>query len=200
MNRTGAAPGLTLATVSQTDDPKGMGRIKVLFFLSGQHVESDWTPLMSGFAGPDTGAFFLPKAGDLALVGFGDADPNQPYVLGFLWDGKIKPPVEQAKQQDVRVIRTRQGKLISLDDSGSGGITITDEKQNRVVIDTANNAVSVESRGDLTVSAVGTLTIKAAQVVVQNTGGSAKLTLSDAGAQLNGGSSIKLSAAMIDLN
>lgn len=196
----GVAPGVMLATVSQTDDPKGMGRIKVMFPISGRQIESDWAPLMSWFAGPDRGAFYLPKAGDLALVAFGDADPNQPYILGFLWNGRIPPPVEKAKQQDVRMIRTAAGKLISIDDSGSGGITIADEKGNTVTIDTAGNAVSVESKGTLTITAAGTLTIKAAQVTVQNTAGSVKLALTDAGAEMTGGNSIRMSAAMIDLN
>lgn len=193
------APGLSLATITQAVDPKGQGRVKVRFLGEGQ-IESDWMPLMSGFAGPGYGEFFLPRAGNLALVGFVDADPNQPYVLGFLWNGGINPPVEKEQQADMRVIRTPGGKLLRLDDSASGGISITDEKENRVVIDTAGNAVSVESKGDLTIRAAGNLTLVGAMVTVQQTAGTVKLTLSGEGAQLAGGASVKLSAGMIDLN
>lgn len=199
MTDPGIARGLSLATVTQPVDEKGWGRIKVRFLGDGQ-LESKWIPMISGFAGAGYGTFFLPKNGDLALVGYVDGDPSQPYVLGFLWNGGILPPVEKEQQADVRVIRTAQGKLLRFDDSKTSGITITDEKQNQVVIDTANNAVSVESKGDITIRAAGTLTLIGAQVVIQQTAGTVKLTLSEEGAQLAGGGSVKLSATMIDLN
>jgi uncharacterized protein involved in type VI secretion and phage assembly len=191
--------GLALAKVTQPVDPEGKGRIKVSFLGEGG-IETDWIPMMTGFGGADYGSFFLPQQNDLAVVGFVAADTNQPCVLGFLWNGGIKPPVEKAKQADVRIIRTKQGKLLRFDDSGSGGIAIEDEKQNRVVIDTEANAISVESGGDVTISAKGTLTLKAAQVVVQQGEGAVKLSLTGEGAQLAGGESLKLSATMIDLN
>jgi uncharacterized protein involved in type VI secretion and phage assembly len=192
--------GVTLGTVSNTKDDKGLGRIKVNFILKGQEIESGWLQVMSFFAGPGYGAFFLPQPGDSALLAFADGDASQPYVLGFLWNGVQKPPLEAAQQQDVRVIKTKGGKTIMLDDSEKENITITDSKNNRIVIDTANNKISISSEGDFAISAKGTLTISGAQVVVQNTAGSVKADLSSSAMQLQGGQSIKLSAAMIDLN
>ncbi|SFB76435.1 phage baseplate assembly protein V [Collimonas sp. OK412] len=192
--------GVTLGTVSNTKDDKGLGRIKVNFILKGQEIESGWLQVMSFFAGPGYGAFFLPQPGDSALLAFADGDASQPYVLGFLWNGVQKPPLEAAQQQDVRVIKTKGGKTITLDDSEKENITITDSKNNRIVIDTANNKISISSEGDFAISAKGKLTISGAQVVVQNTAGSVKADLSSSAMQLQGGQSIKLSAAMIDLN
>lgn len=194
------APGVTLAQVCDTKDPKGMGRIKVSFNVAGQSLESDWVPVMSLFAGPDTGAFFLPAVGDSALVAFGDGDPNQPYVLGFLWNGKLNPPVEQAKQQDVRVIRTKKGKVLTFNDSNSGELTLSDEKGNTIRIDTAGNSIAVDSQGDVTITAKGKVTIKGASVHLTNTGGSVTADLNAAQMQMNGAQSIRLKAAMIDLN
>lgn len=192
--------GVTLGTVSNTKDDKGLGRVKVNFILKGQEIESGWLQVMSFFAGPGYGAFFLPQPGDSALLAFADGDASQAYVLGFLWNGVQKPPLETAQQQDVRVIKTKGGKTIALDDSEKENITITDSKNNRIVIDTANNKISISSEGDFAISAKGTLTISGAQVVVQNTAGSVKADLSSSAMQLQGGQSIKLSAAMIDLN
>lgn len=194
------APGVTLAQVSDTTDPKGMGRIKVRFMVSGQQIESDWVPILSFYGGKDYGAFFLPNTGDSALVAFGDGDPDQPYVLGFLWNGALAPPVAKDKQQDVRVIKTRQGKTLTMDDSASGQLTLTDEKRNTIRIDTAHNHITLDSQGDVTITAKGTVTITGAEVVVKTSSGSVKLDLTAASAKLNGGQSIKLSAAMIDLN
>lgn len=192
--------GVTLGTVSNTKDDKGLGRVKVNFSLKGQEIESGWLQVMSFFAGPGYGAFFLPQPGDSALLAFADGDASQAYVLGFMWNGVQKPPLEVAQQQDVRVIKTKGGKTITLDDSEKENITITDSKNNRIVIDTANNKISISSEGDFAISAKGTLTISGAQVVVQNTAGSVKADLSGSAMQLQGGQSIKLSATMIDLN
>ncbi|KAB8051911.1 Rhs element Vgr protein [Janthinobacterium sp. FT14W] len=192
--------GVALGAVSNTEDPKGLGRIRVFLTLSGASIESDWLQVMSFFAGPGYGAFFLPKKGDSVLLAFADGNPNKPYVLGFLWNGVQKPPVEAARQQDVRMIRTQLGKTVVLDDSAQGKITIIDEKSNRIELDTANNKISISSEGDLAISAKGTLTISAAQVVLQTTDGSVKADLSAQGMQLQGAKALKLQAAMIDLN
>jgi len=193
--------GVTVALVEKTDDPQGLGRITVSFLVDGQRLESDWLQVMSGYAGPGYGAFFLPAQGQSALVAFADGDIDQPFVLGFLWNGGIKPPVVgAATQQNVRVIRTAKGKQLLLDDSENGQLTLIDEKQNTIQIDTANQRIVVETKGDVTVTAGGTLTLKAANVVMQNTAGSVKLELGPSGLQVNGGQSMKLNAAMVEIN
>jgi uncharacterized protein involved in type VI secretion and phage assembly len=179
----GLAIGVTLAEVSDANDPKGMGRIKVRFRVEsaagGGNDQSSWVPMMSPFAGDSHGAFFLPKNGDLAVVAFGNGDPSKPIVLGFLWNGALKPPVDQAQQMDVRTIRTVQGKTLTFDDSKNGRIIIADEKQNRIILDTANNAIAIESQGNLTITAKGTITITAAQVTIQNSAETAAMKLND---------------------
>jgi len=194
--------GVTPGTVSDTQDPAGLGRIRVEFILKGTKIESDWLQIMSFYAGPGYGAFFLPQKGDAVLLGFANGDASRAYVLGFLWNGAQQPPVEKAKQQDVRVIRTKSGKTIMFDDSqqGKGSIVIVDNNKNRIEIDTANNKISLSSEGDLDISAKGNVTIRGAQVTVQNTSGSVKATLASGTMQLQGGQSMKLCATMIDLN
>ncbi|TCW75968.1 Rhs element Vgr protein [Burkholderia sp. SRS-46] len=196
------ALGVTPGAVSNTQDPQGLGRIKVTFILKGAQVESDWLQVVSFFAGPACGAFFLPQVGDSALLAFANGDASRAYVLGFLWNGAQKPPVGQAEQQDVRVIRTKYGKSITLDDSGDGKgrIVIADAQQNRIQIDTAGNRISISSEGDLDISAKGKLTIRGEQVTVQNTSGSVKAEFAAAAMQVQGGQNLKLSATMIDLN
>jgi len=196
------ALGVTPGTVSDTQDPDGLGRIRVEFILKGTRIESDWLQIMSFYAGPGYGAFFLPSKGDAVLLAFANGDASRAYVLGFLWNGAQKPPVEKDRQQDVRVIRTKSGKTITLDDSqqGKGGIVIVDNNKNRIEINTASNKVSISSEGDLEISAKGNVTISGAQVTVQNTSGSVNAKLTGQAMQLQGGQSMKLSAGTIDLN
>lgn len=63
----------------------------------------------------------------------GDCEINQPFVMGFLWNGGIEPSVKgAARQQAVRAIRTVKGKQLLLDDSQSGQLTLIDEKQKTI--------------------------------------------------------------------
>lgn len=192
---------MTVARVKRVDDPVGLGRVTVLFQSNSHLVESDWLPVMSFYGGPDCGALFLPNEGDSVLVGFVAADEQQAFVLGSLWNGNTEPPVKgAARQQELRVIKTRHGKQLIFDDSTAGQLTLIDENQNKVQIDTANNHIAVESKGNVTITAAHTMTLKAKQVVIQNAAGSVKLDLTEAGLNAQGGQSMKLSATMIELN
>ncbi|MDC6134732.1 phage baseplate assembly protein V, partial [Burkholderia gladioli] len=185
--------------MADTRDPEGYGRVKLSFLLKGAEIESDWAQIASFFAGPNSGAFFLPQPGDAALIAFADGDASKPYVIGFLWNGAQKPPVPVDQQQDLRVIRTKGGKTITLDDSpNGGGVTIVDARQNRIRIDSATNAIELASEGDLSITAKGKLTITGAQVTLRNTAGSVKATLGQATLDVQGGQNLKLSATMID--
>lgn len=193
--------GVLMAEVSKTDDPKGLGRITVKFQVKGTLVESDWLQVMSFYGGADYGAFFLPQPGESVLVAFVQGNLSQPVVLGSLWNGGIKPPVPTTeKQQDVRIIKTKGGKQLIFDDSKSGQLTLIDEKKNTVTIDTANNRISIESKGDLSITAAGQLTLKGKSVTIQNETGSVKVQLSNTGMQAHGGTNMKLSATTIELN
>lgn len=203
----GTAFGVTVAEVSNVDDPENLARVKVKLQLKGAEIETDWLQVMSFFAGKDHGAVFLPSAGngdepgDSALVAFADGNPNQPFVLGFLYNGVLKPPIETAEeQQNKRGIKTSSGKTLYIDDSEDGGISIADEKQNSIQINTKDNALALNSEGDMTITAKGNLTIKAAQITLQNTAGSVKIELTEESLTVTGGANLKMSATMIDLN
>jgi uncharacterized protein involved in type VI secretion and phage assembly len=181
--------GVALATVDETNDPRGLGRIRVRFELKrdgeGHQVRSDWLQVASPFAGGQYGMFFLPQKGASALVAFSGSDPACAYVIGFLWNGQLKPPVEREQQADVRVIKTKNGKQITIDDSEGGGIKIIDEKNNVVHIDSEKNqiemrcsggtyvnlsndgGVSVKATGNVSIQATGLLSIGAEDVSIE---------------------------------
>jgi len=191
---------MTVAQVKRVDDPQGLGRITVLVPGENGASESGWLQVMSFYGGQDSGALFAPNVGDSALVSFVGSDLAQGFVLGFLWNGSTKPPVDASRQREVRVIKTRQGKQLIFDDSQDGQLTLIDEHQNKVQIDTVHNRISVESQGDVAITAANTLTLKARQVVIQNASGSVKLDLGETSLQALGGQSMKLNATLIDIN
>ncbi|MGC8874381.1 MAG: VgrG-related protein [Chloroflexia bacterium] len=155
------------ALVTDNRDPAGMGRIKVQIPWLGDQVESTWARPAVPMAGSERGIFFLPEVGDEVLVTFEHGDVNHPYVLGALWNGREEPPnaasaVNRAGQVVQRVIRTRAGHTILLDDTdGGGGITIEDRSGNKIYLDTARNTLRIEVLQDVTIEAQGKVAIKA---------------------------------------
>jgi len=162
-----SAGGLVIGVVTDNQDPDGLGRVKVKYpWLSGEHA-SDWARVVAVGGGAGRGIQFLPEVNDEVLVGFELGDIHYPYVLGGLWNGKDAPPkpgdqvVSGGKVQQ-RIIRSRAGHEIVLDDAdGGGGITIKDPRGNTIVLDTSNNSLRVETRGDISLKAQGNLTLEA---------------------------------------
>lgn len=166
--------GLVIGIVTDNQDPDGHARVKVKYpWLSPDHA-SHWARVVSVGAGPDRGVQFLPEINDEVLVGFEQGDVHHAYVLGGLWNGQDKPPcdtntaVSGGKVQR-RVIRSRAGHTITVDDKdGGGGITIEDAKGNKIVLDAGSNAMNVKVQGDITLEASGSIKLKATGSVEVN--------------------------------
>ncbi len=56
----------------------------------------------------------MPEIDDEALVAFDHGDFRRPYVLGFLWNGREKPP---SSEPATRVIKTVSGHVLEFDDT-----------------------------------------------------------------------------------
>ena len=86
------------AVVSDTKDTEKLGRVKVRFAFTGR-VESRWARVAVPFAGSLRGTYFVPEVDDEVLVAFRNGDLDQPYVIGFLWSAKARPPEAEASQR-----------------------------------------------------------------------------------------------------
>ena len=167
--------GVVTATVANIDDPDGLGRAKVKFLWMGENYESDWVNIAMPMAGNKTGFFFMPSVGDVALVAFDHGDVNHPFILGFLWNKKSKPPgtSQEAKKKIFR-LRTEEGNEIVFDDEsnqtnrkveirtgsghciiiGSQKIEIKDKDgKNSVCIDAQAQSVKIESSSKISIKA-----------------------------------------------
>jgi uncharacterized protein involved in type VI secretion and phage assembly len=80
--------GVHRAVVTDTSDPEGRGRVRVL--LEGE--QEAWAELATLLAGDGYGTWFHPEAGEEVLVAFEGGDPGRPYVLGALWGKGDRPP------------------------------------------------------------------------------------------------------------
>jgi uncharacterized protein involved in type VI secretion and phage assembly len=127
-------------------------------------------------AGNGYGMEFLPEVNDEVLVAFECDDINKPYILGSLWNGKDKPPettgniVAGGKVQK-RIIKSRTGHIITLDDSdGKEKIIIVDKTgKNSIVIDSPTNALTIKTEGKINIETKDDVTIKGKNIALEAT-------------------------------
>lgn len=158
--------GLVIGIVTDNNDPDNLGRVKVKFpTLSDQ--QSHWARVVSVGAGANRGIEFLPEVNDEVLVGFEAGDMRAVYVIGGLWNGKDAPPkktgeIVKGGKVEQRVVKSRSGHVITLDDSDSApSITIEDKSGNSIKLDSKKNELTIKVKGNGTISADGNLTIQA---------------------------------------
>lgn len=198
---TGRIYGVTTGVVTNNQDPDGGGKVKVSFSQLGDSQESPWARVATLMAGPGRGAYFLPEVDDEVLVAFEQGDPQRPYVLGALWNGKDKPPVDDAEGNNVRLIRSRSGHVIKLnDEDGKETIEIIDKSEkNSIVIDTANNTLTITSDKDIALSAPqGTIKLDAQKLEIK-TSADAKIE-AGAGFNLEASATMTIKGATVNIN
>ncbi|MEN6325595.1 MAG: phage baseplate assembly protein V [Syntrophomonas sp.] len=121
--------GVVVGTVTNNQDPEGLGRVKVNLTIREDNSETNWAPVATMMAGPGTGSLFIPEVGDKVLVAFLLGDPEEPYVIGTLWDSQNTPPPGDDsgfQTNNVRKIVSRKGHELRFDDSTLlSGVTLS---------------------------------------------------------------------------
>ena len=166
--------GLYPAKVVDNQDPDRQGRVKVALPWApdaGSDRYEAWARVATLMAGGGRGTWFIPDKDDEVLVGFEAGDPRRPYVVGGLWNGKDAPPESMASTNAKKVIHSRNGVVITLDDTDGqetlelktpGGQTVTLKAGPGTVEvkDSNGNSVKLEASG-VTVTASAKVTVNA---------------------------------------
>lgn len=159
-------PGVLVGTVKSVDDPQGMGQVQLHFPTLG--ITSNWARVAVPLAGNDRGSWIMPELEDEVLVAFHQGNFSEPYVVGFVWNGKDKPPETDTK---LRVIKTPGGNELRFEDKdnqkkiivkSAGGLTIT--------MDDAKKSIEVKN-GSLTI------TMDESQKSIEMKGGGRTITM-----------------------
>jgi len=155
-----------------TDDPQGECRVTLRFpFFDGATAESDWCRVAQPYAGNGYGAVFVPEVGSEVLVAFVHGDMRFPIVLGGLYNGKDKPPTNRTASTDQKMVRTKHGHQVVLDDSqGKEAVRITTKGGHELTLDDAGGTVAVTGKGvKITLDDSGSVTVQGENVTVQGT-------------------------------
>ena len=116
------------ALVTDNNDPKGLGRVRVKFYWMEDGEKAPWLRIASPHGGDGKGMYFIPEVGEEVIVAFEGNSPTKPFVLGMVWHGKAKTNFANSGN-DVKALQTRSGIMIVMDDD-AGSLHVADAKGN----------------------------------------------------------------------
>jgi phage protein D/phage baseplate assembly protein gpV len=181
--------GVVTGVVSDVQDPLKLARVKLQFpWLDGSFV-SDWARVAVPGAGNARGLAWLPEVGDEVLVAFEHGDVSRPYGL-------------ENGQENARALVSLKGHKVVFHDGDDGGsIEVATPKGLTIVLDEANNRItvkagngsklSVSAEGDIEIEAGGQLSIKA---------GTSLSVHASSGLELKSDATATLKGAMVQIN
>jgi uncharacterized protein involved in type VI secretion and phage assembly len=133
------------ALVTDNNDPKGLGRVRVKFHWMNGSEKSPWIRVTTPHAGDGKGMFFIPEKGEEVIVGFEGDSPTKPYIIGSVYHGKAKNGFANGGN-DVKTFQSRSGNKMVLDDN-AGSVFVEDKDGNSMKMDGAGkiNILSKEA-------------------------------------------------------
>lgn len=176
--------GVYPATVSEIGHKDHPGEVRLTFPWFDPSMKTEWCRVCNLYAGNGYGSFFHPEKDDEVLVAFIQGDMRQPIVLGGLYNGQDKPPTARTADKDQKLLRTKGGHEILMDDTaGQEKIVIVDKSgENRIEIDSVS--------GSITITAKNTLTLSASNIEIT----------AQAGIKVEAGATLDLKGSSINLN
>ena len=135
-----------VARVISNADPGGKGRVQVQMNWQTGGMRTGWIRVMtpdgggSGSVSANRGFVFIPEVGDHVLVGFRHGDPNRPYVMGSLFNGRTGKGGGEGNC--CKSISTRSGCSLTLNDA-EGSVTLHDKAGGN-----GNSSVELKFDGD----------------------------------------------------
>jgi Rhs element Vgr protein len=207
-----AVHGLQIGVVTALEgDPDGEDRIRVRVPILDPEGDGLWARVAAPDAGSERGVIFRPEIDDEVIVGFLNADPRDPIVLGALFSSAKPAPIPPSDDNHEKGIVTRSNlrvhfndetSVVTVETPGGNVAVLSDDEEAITLTDQHGNSITMNSDG-ITLDG-STITLTAQQEVVVEAGtdltaeGGANVNLS-AGAQLKaeGSAGAELSTSAI---
>lgn len=162
--------GLQIGVVTALEgDPDGEDRIRVRVPLVGDRDDGVWARLATLDAGAQRGTCFRPEIDDEVVVGFLDADPRFPVVLGQLHSSARPAPVPGSDKNQVKAYVSRSKLTLGFDDDKSAitletaagnRLTLSEDAKTVSIADQNGNSITLDE-GGITLTSAKDLTLKA---------------------------------------
>lgn len=196
-----------IGLVTDNKDPDKLGRVKVKLPTLSTDDTTWWAPIVTLGGGAQRGWFSLPEVDDEVLVMFEHGDMTRPVIIGQLWGGKDKPPLDNKDGKNGRrALHSRGGSKITFDDAdgkvviedgGGVGVLTIDARSNKITLEAKQGDVAIHCKDDLAIvasavemKATSSFTIKGANVKAG----------SDAAVHLKGTGVLKINGAQVGIN
>ena len=144
-----------MARVTSNADPEGKGRVQVRMNWQTGNMHTDWIRVMTPDGGgcrdgveTNRGFVFIPEVGDHVLVGFRHGDPNRPYVMGSLFNGRTGAGGGQ--DNFTKSLTTRSGSTITFDEAAHT-IVLRTTHANSIFVDERNGTIAISSAEEVSV-------------------------------------------------
>ena len=207
--------GLQIGVVSALEgDPAGEDRIEVRLATVSETDGLVWARIAAFDAGGDRGAVFRPEIGDEVVLGFIDADPRDPVVLGALHSSAKAAPIPGSDDNHEKgyvsraglrflfdddkpsvTLETPGGALLKCDDD-AGTVELTDQNGNTVKMD--RSTLEIVAAADLKITATGNVTIEGVNIDVKAS--AAAGIEGSASAKLESGAQTTVKGAVVMIN
>ncbi len=205
--------GLFYGVVQKEEDPKHVDRLRVKLDRDGKVTA--WASVVH-----PTSWYALPDAGDTVVVAFVEGDPDQPIILGGVWnDSKSSPEVNKDGKNNHRGYRSRTGHRLVFEDGDKPKLVVIDMKGKNVVglgefasggsgpnacevfappMATGSGVSLSATEGSLEITCKGALSVEAENIKIN-----AKKTIEvgvRAALTLTGDSKVKLSSTLLNID
>ena len=155
-----------VARVTDNNDPKGLGRVRVQFIWQEKHqTKTPWIRVVQPHAGGGKGFYFIPEIGEEVWVDFEDQNAERPFVVGSNYNGKEYSPFHNTNN-DIKGIQTRSGhKLVFTEDES---ILLSDKNGNTLRFDTQGKNIEISAPENISLCAGKDLNLSAGNNLVMD--------------------------------
>lgn len=179
--------GVYAGVVTDNRDPEAKGRVKINLPWIDSNFETLWAPVSQIYAGDGYGTYWIPEVGDQVIVSFMRGELRKPVVMGAIYSEQMRPELALGSGQDPKVLRTRSGHMLLLEEGSEPLIRLVDQTgDNEITINSTENSITVRASADVVVKAGGNVEVEA--------GGSASVSASG-NLELKAGGSITIEAS-----
>ncbi len=204
--------GLQVGIVNSIQDPDNEFKVQVKMPSVNPSDDGIWARVGTLDAGNNRGSFFMPEVSDEVILGFINADPSQPVILGMMNSSALPAALTPSATNDQKGFTTRSGMQLLFDD-GQDSVTITtpggrqftlnDNGGSVQLTDGSNtlsfgsSGVTLQSSGSLTLQAQGSVSISGSDVTVsgQSSAGMSAPTIS-----ISGSGQTSISGGIVQIN
>lgn len=142
--------------VKENNDPENLGRIKAQVpEVLGEDITSEWALPCSTYSGDGVGQFMIPPIDAGVWIEFEAGDVSRPIWSGCWWASNELPKDNSgaAATPPLKIIRTEQGLMLTMDDNGQT-ITLSDKDgRNMLKIEVTQGLVTLQGTTKVVVEA-----------------------------------------------